>query len=75
MFYPKLIKELIANFPKGLNEADNNEFRKAHVCRHYFELSLTIINEYQGRQRLIDVDRIPSMKIITQEIIWNIHDD
>lgn len=47
---------------------------KVHVIEHWFAFSYAITNDYLRCGRLITVYRIPSLKTISRDITWNMHE-
>ena len=68
-YYPKLVKEFIVNFSDDLNKPNNPDFKQIHVRGHYFSFSMTIINDYSGRDRIVTAYRLPPMSTILDELI------
>lgn len=64
LFYPRLVKRFIANLPKGFDNDVRNEYIKFHVLGNYIVFCPTIINDYLGNGKIINVDRITLLKII-----------
>lgn len=67
-YYHKLVKEFIVNLPSSLNKPDSPNFMMVYVKDHGFNFSPTVINDFLGRGKIINVDKLPSIHEIIREI-------
>ncbi|MCI21344.1 envelope-like protein, partial [Trifolium medium] len=66
--FEKLVREFIVNITEDCNNEGSNDYHKVYVRGKRINFSNTIVNEFLGRNKDAESNKVPSIDKIVQEI-------